>query len=177
MVNLRRIEDIYPFAGFNYEVLGGDKKGVSSIRINDQYRLEFIVTEDSSQEPVVTLCTITDITNHYKAQGDDSFPNQTGDDIRVPGTPRRVAQGRAGSPQHDAKGTGPDTGFSYTALNEIINGKRSFPADLAVMLAELWGTKAYSGVNMQTDYTLQLTRTDSKLLDRLTAIRKYASML
>ena len=34
--------------------------------INDQYRLEFMVTIDTENEPVITICTIKEITNHYK---------------------------------------------------------------------------------------------------------------
>lgn len=59
------IEQLFPFRSLNYEVLKGDRKGVSSVRINDQYRLEFTVNEEGS-EPVITVCTILDITNHYK---------------------------------------------------------------------------------------------------------------
>ena len=61
-----RIEDLFPLNSLNYEVLSGDKEGVSSVRINDQYRLEFIVTTEGTEEPIITICTITDITNHYK---------------------------------------------------------------------------------------------------------------
>lgn len=68
-------------------------------------------------------------------------------------------------------------GFSYTVLNEIINGKRAFPADLALMLEELWGTKAYIWINLQADYTLQTIRNDKTLLKRLADIRKIASVL
>ncbi len=58
------IEALFPMHSLHYEVLSGDKKGVSSMRIDRQYRLEFIVSME--QEPVVTICTIIDITNHYK---------------------------------------------------------------------------------------------------------------
>jgi proteic killer suppression protein len=62
-----RIEDLFLFRSLRYEVLSGNKQGVSSVRINDQYRLEFIISaSDSSDEVVVTICTLTDITNHYK---------------------------------------------------------------------------------------------------------------
>lgn len=61
-----RIEDLYNINSLNYEILQGDKKGISSIRVNDQYRLEFLVTIDTENEPVITICTIKDITNHYK---------------------------------------------------------------------------------------------------------------
>lgn len=61
------IEDLFPFNSLNYEALSGDKKGMSSIRINKQYRLEFIVSkEKGSDEIIINICTITDISNHYK---------------------------------------------------------------------------------------------------------------
>lgn len=59
------IEKLYTFPALNYEVLTGDKKGISSVRINLQYRMEFAV-ELIADEPVVTVCTILDISNHYK---------------------------------------------------------------------------------------------------------------
>ena len=49
----------------NYEKLTGDKKGLSSVRVNDQYRIEFEeYTKDG--ETVATICNITDLSNHYK---------------------------------------------------------------------------------------------------------------
>ena len=60
-----QIEKLFTFPSLRYEVLSGDKKGISSIRINDQYRLEFRV-EVVSEEPIVIICHLEDITNHYK---------------------------------------------------------------------------------------------------------------
>jgi proteic killer suppression protein len=61
-----RMEDLFLIKSLNYEKLKGDKKGLSSIRINDQYRLEFyeIVKPDNILE--IEICSLTDITNHYK---------------------------------------------------------------------------------------------------------------
>jgi len=58
------IEALFTYNSLNYEVLGGDKKGISSVRIDSQYRLEFIVSTEG--EPAITICSIIDITNHYK---------------------------------------------------------------------------------------------------------------
>jgi len=63
--NAPSVEALYPLNSLKYEVLTGDKAGVSSIRIDKQYRLEFIVGLDSA-EPTITICTLEDITNHYK---------------------------------------------------------------------------------------------------------------
>lgn len=58
-------EQLYPIRSLNYEVLQGDKKGISSVRINRQYRLEFTVRE-GKDEQIVTVCRLLDISNHYK---------------------------------------------------------------------------------------------------------------
>ena len=58
------IETLYVLNSLNYEVLTGDKAGISSIRIDLKYRLEFKVEE--MEEPIITICNILDITNHYK---------------------------------------------------------------------------------------------------------------
>ena len=44
----------------------GDKKGLSSLRINDQYRLEFREVTNVSNQTLVEICSLVDITNHYK---------------------------------------------------------------------------------------------------------------
>ena len=61
---IARIEDLFAFNSFHYETLKGDKKGISSIRVNNQYRIEFTVKKESL-EPVITVCNILDLSNHY----------------------------------------------------------------------------------------------------------------
>ena len=58
------IESLFVLNSLNYEVLSGDKAGTSSIRIDHKYRLEFKV--EHKERPVITVCNILDITNHYK---------------------------------------------------------------------------------------------------------------
>ena len=58
-------EDLYRFNALHYEVLKGDKKGLESVRVNDQYRIEFTTTEIAS-ETVVTICSVIELSNHYK---------------------------------------------------------------------------------------------------------------
>ena len=60
-----RIEDLYVINALHYEMLKGDKKGISSIRVNDQYRIEFTVSKTNT-ETVVTVCNILELSNHYK---------------------------------------------------------------------------------------------------------------
>ena len=61
----RSVEELYVIHSLHYEVLKGDKAGISSIRVNDQYRIEFTV-EQVSSETVVTICNILELSNHYK---------------------------------------------------------------------------------------------------------------
>ena len=64
LTDVPSVEALFTYNSLNYEVLSGDKKGISSIRIDGQYRLEFIVSTEG--EPAITICSIIDITNHYK---------------------------------------------------------------------------------------------------------------
>ena len=57
-----RIEDLFVFNSLNLEALDN---GYFSIRIDYHYRLEFKIRTEGT-EPVVTICTVTDITNHYQ---------------------------------------------------------------------------------------------------------------
>jgi proteic killer suppression protein len=61
----KRLEDLYLYKSLNYEVLSGDKKGVHSIRVNLQYRVEFTVSIHSGKE-ITTICRITELSNHYQ---------------------------------------------------------------------------------------------------------------
>lgn len=66
LINASRMEDLYLFKSLNYEKLKGDKKGLSSLRINDQYRLEFREITSQSNQMIIEICSLVDITNHYK---------------------------------------------------------------------------------------------------------------
>lgn len=59
------VTDLFHNHALNYEVLQGDKAGVSSVRINRKYRLEFTV-RDVMNEQIITCCRLMDISNHYK---------------------------------------------------------------------------------------------------------------
>ncbi|MDF9828951.1 type II toxin-antitoxin system RelE/ParE family toxin [Parabacteroides sp. PF5-6] len=65
LLDANNIEALFRLNSLNYEVLKGNKQGISSIRVDKQYRIEFTVTNDGA-EPVVTLCNILELSNHYK---------------------------------------------------------------------------------------------------------------
>jgi len=58
-------EDLYRYKSLNYEILKGDKKNISSIRATKKYRIEFTI-KDEGVEPIVTVCNILELSNHYK---------------------------------------------------------------------------------------------------------------
>lgn len=65
---MKKVPDTISLAKYNslnYELLKGDKQGISSVRVNNKYRIEFTVREKTS-EPVITVCNIIDLSNHYK---------------------------------------------------------------------------------------------------------------
>ena len=59
------IEALWPIRSLNYEVLSGDKAGRSSVRVNDQYRVEFTISLNEN-EPILTICNVVELSNHYK---------------------------------------------------------------------------------------------------------------
>ena len=63
--SVARVEDLFRYNSLQYETLYGDKKGLESVRVNDQYRIEFKTTQVVF-ETVITICNIIELSNHYK---------------------------------------------------------------------------------------------------------------
>lgn len=59
-----RLEDLFAFNSLNFESLQG-QRDYFSIRKDYHYRLEFKIRTEAS-ETILTVCTVTDITNHYQ---------------------------------------------------------------------------------------------------------------
>lgn len=65
MKNVPNAASLAKYNSLNYELLKGNKAGISSIRVNDKYRIEFTVSE-TTNVPTITVCNILDLSNHYK---------------------------------------------------------------------------------------------------------------
>lgn len=65
MTAVPNVLSLLQYNSLNYEKLKGDKNGLSSVRVNDQYRIEF-EERIKDGETVSTICNITDLSNHYK---------------------------------------------------------------------------------------------------------------
>lgn len=65
MMEQKNVNGLAQYGGLNYEHLHGDKEGLSSVRVNNQYRIEFreILEGDKTIAEVVN---ITELSNHYK---------------------------------------------------------------------------------------------------------------
>jgi len=65
MMEQENVMGLAKYGGLHYEKLHGDKEGLSSVKINDQYRIEFreIVKDNKTVAEVVS---ITELSNHYK---------------------------------------------------------------------------------------------------------------
>ena len=66
LVAAEKIEELFGYKSLHYERLKGDKKGLSSLRINDRYRLEFREIANLNNLLKIEICSLIDITNHYK---------------------------------------------------------------------------------------------------------------
>lgn len=65
MIGEDNVLGLHKYNSLNYEHLSGDKNGISSVRVNDQYRIEF-EEEIEEGKTVATICNITELSNHYK---------------------------------------------------------------------------------------------------------------
>ena len=69
VINLMKQQEnilgLIKYGSLHYEKLHGDKEGTSSVRVNDQYRIEFIETIEEGNT-LATICNITELSNHYQ---------------------------------------------------------------------------------------------------------------
>jgi proteic killer suppression protein len=64
LIKVSSKEELYPIKSLHFEALQGNKKGKFSIKVNDQYRIEFTLNEDTKDQ-VLTICNIVELSNHY----------------------------------------------------------------------------------------------------------------
>ena len=67
--------------------------------------------------------------------------------------------------------------MSYSVLNELLNGKRPLTPATALMFEAALDVPADALMAIQTKYTMQTARQDSKILSWLSKIPRVAAML
>lgn len=65
LLSASSIESLWSIKSLHYEELIGDKAGLSSVKANDKYRVEFAVNRNY-EKPCLTICNIIKLSNHYK---------------------------------------------------------------------------------------------------------------
>lgn len=65
MVVQENVLGLMKYGSLHYEHLHGDKEGLSSVRINDQYRIEF-KEETEEGQTLATIVNIEKLSKHYK---------------------------------------------------------------------------------------------------------------
>ena len=65
MQSLPDVSALRKYNSLHYEKMLGDKTELSSVRVNDQYRIEFKERMNGT-ETVATICNIVELSNHYK---------------------------------------------------------------------------------------------------------------
>ena len=68
-------------------------------------------------------------------------------------------------------------GFTYSVVNEILNGRRPLTAKTALMFEAVLDVPADSLMFLQTKYNLQIARKDASVMDILKKLRKVAAVL
>ena len=65
MKQLENVLSLTRFGSLHYKKLHGNKDGLSSVRVDNKYRIEFRETIKEG-ESIATICSITELSNHYK---------------------------------------------------------------------------------------------------------------
>lgn len=66
---------------------------------------------------------------------------------------------------------------SPSLINEIIKGKRSVNTEIALLIEAALDIPADLLLNLQSDYNMQITKSDVSFMKRLSAIRNIAAIL
>lgn len=70
-----------------------------------------------------------------------------------------------------------EIGVKVSLLNELINGKRDFTIEYAMMIEAALGIDSDFWINQQTDYNKWKIRKDSSFMKRIAGIRRVAAAL
>lgn len=68
-------------------------------------------------------------------------------------------------------------GISPSLLNEIIKGKRGVNTEMALLIEAAINIPAALLLNLQSDYNMQVAKSDASFMKRLSSIRNIAAAL
>lgn len=96
-----------------------------------------------------------------------AFPTHPGEVLKEEIEYRKISQRKLAA----------DIGMSHTALNEILNGKRSLTITTAYLLEAALDIPATLILKLQMRYDMQMAQSDQPFMERLAAIRKLTAVL
>lgn len=74
------------------------------------------------------------------------------------------------------RGLAKSIGISYSAFNEMLNGKRSLSPELAMMMEAALGVDAAPLLAMQNEYDMMMAERDDSFMEKLKQIRRIAAV-
>ena len=74
------------------------------------------------------------------------------------------------------RGLAKEIGISYSAFNEMLNGKRSLSPELAMMMEAALGVDAAPLLAMQNEYDMLMAERDDSFMEKLKHIRRIAAI-
>ena len=74
------------------------------------------------------------------------------------------------------RGLAKKIGISYSAFNEMLNGKRSLSPELAMMMEAALGVDAAPLLAMQNEYDMLMAERDDTFMEKLRQIRRIAAI-
>lgn len=69
------------------------------------------------------------------------------------------------------------TGIPYTALNEVLHGKRAITPEYALLIEAALGIESGFWLRMQMEYDLIVAKRSPQFLEKLKKVSKYAAVL
>ncbi|MDO4336203.1 MAG: HigA family addiction module antitoxin [Bacteroidales bacterium] len=113
------------------------------------------------------MITLTDIDPSMIANNLTPFqPTHPGELIRDELEERNVTQSKLAR----------QIGVSPSLLNEVINCKRGVSTELALLLEAALGISADIWLKLQSEYNMQVAKSDSSFMNRLANIRKITAV-
>ena len=74
------------------------------------------------------------------------------------------------------RGLAKDIGISYSAFNEVLNGKRSLNPELAMMMEAALGVDAAPLLAMQNEYDMLMAERNETFMEKLKQIKRVAAV-
>ena len=74
------------------------------------------------------------------------------------------------------RGLAKKMGISYSALNEVLNGKRTLNPELAMMMEAALGVDAAPLLAMQNEYDMLMAERNETFMEKLKHLRRIAAI-